>query len=94
MATGWVKKFYVSAVWLHKRNLIFERDHYECQKHKRQGGFAKATCVHHIKHLKDRPDLALIDDNLESLCDQCHNEEHPEKLHKNVRKKFTNEEKW
>jgi len=36
--------------------------------------------VHHIKHLKDFPELALVDSNLESLCFTCHNEEHPEKL--------------
>jgi 5-methylcytosine-specific restriction endonuclease McrA len=90
----WVRQFYLSAAWLHKRDKILERDHYECQKHKKQGRFAKATCVHHIKHLKDRPDLALADDNLISLCDSCHNEEHPEKLHLNDKKKFVNEEKW
>lgn len=36
--------------------------------------------VHHIKHLKDNPELALVDSNLTSLCGSCHNEEHPEKL--------------
>ena len=94
MSSGWVKKFYASALWLHKREDILDRDNNECQKHKRRGNFAPATCVHHKQHLKNRPDLALVDDNLESLCDSCHREEHPEKLQLNKRKKFINEEKW
>jgi 5-methylcytosine-specific restriction endonuclease McrA len=94
MVEGWTKVFYVSAVWLHKRDEILERDNHECQKHKRRGKFKKATVVHHKQHLKNRPDLALVNENLESLCDICHNEEHPEKLHKNGIKKFSNKEQW
>jgi len=33
MADGWVKVFYGSAAWLHKRAVILERDNYEYQKH-------------------------------------------------------------
>ena len=73
-------KFYKSSAWEKKRLEILERDNYECQRCKEKGGFSPATCVHHIKHLKDRPDLALDDDNLVSLCDACHNLEHPEKF--------------
>jgi 5-methylcytosine-specific restriction protein A len=91
---NWVRRFYLSAAWLRKRAAILERDNYECQKHKRQGKFKKATCVHHKLHLKNRPDLALVDSNLESLCDTCHNEEHPEKLHSNTKKRFINIEQW
>jgi 5-methylcytosine-specific restriction protein A len=95
MADGWVRKFYLSAAWLHKRNEILERDNHECQKCKSKGKFSVAECVHHIKHLKDRPDLALADGNLISLCGTCHNEEHPEKLHSNDKKpKYVNEERW
>ena len=36
--------------------------------------------MHHIHHIEDRPDLALVDWNLVSLCNNCHNQEHPEKL--------------
>ncbi len=89
------KQFYNSAEWLHKRDAILERDNYECQKCKGKGRYTKAECVHHIKHLKGRPDLALDDANLISLCGACHNEEHPEKLRKNsYTKKFANEERW
>lgn len=86
-------KFYKSKEWLRKRDDILDRDNNECQKCKRSGGFSKATCVHHKKHLRDYPELGLTDSNLESLCDACHNEEHPEKLHKEVKKPLT-EERW
>lgn len=56
------------------------RDNYECQKCKRRGRYHKAETVHHKKHLKDYPELAIVDSNLVSLCFNCHNEEHPEKL--------------
>ena len=89
------KKFYKSKQWVQKRKEILKRDNNECQKHKRKGRYARATCVHHKKHLKDRPDLALVDNNLESLCSQCHNEEHPEKFKSNLTKpKFTTVERW
>ncbi|CAJ0571029.1 unnamed protein product, partial [Mesorhabditis spiculigera] len=42
--------------------------------------------VHHIKPLEDFPDLALSDDNLESICPTCHNQEHPEKGRRNPEK--------
>jgi 5-methylcytosine-specific restriction endonuclease McrA len=90
----WTKIFYRSAIWLKKRADILSRDNNECQKCKSKGKFKKATCVHHKKHLKDRPDLALVDDNLISLCDSCHCEEHPEKLHQNQKKKLMTVERW
>lgn len=77
---GNTKKFYKSGAWKRKRKQVLERDNWECQKCKERGGYSKATTVHHIKHLTDRPDLALTDSNLVSLCSACHNEEHPEKL--------------
>jgi len=93
---GNTRKFYKSKEWLRKRREILRRDNNECQKCKRSGRYSKAKTVHHKKHLKDRPDLALTDSNLESLCDPCHNEEHPEKLqeHQPKKEKFINEERW
>jgi len=32
--------------------------------------------VDHIKELEDYPELALDDDNLETLCVNCHNKKH------------------
>lgn len=49
--------------------------------------------MHHKKHLKQYPELGLTDSNLTSLCDPCHNEEHPEKL-KHDKKDFLTVERW
>ena len=77
--SGNVRKFYKSTVWKNKREQILKRDNYECQRCKRKGEFSPAEVVHHKKHLREFPELALSDDNLESLCGACHNEVHPEK---------------
>ncbi len=92
---GNTRKFYKSKEWRHKRQVILQRDNKECQKCKRRGGYSKAETVHHIKHLKNHPELALTDSNLESLCNKCHNEEHPEKLQTTTtKKKIVIEERW
>ena len=38
-----------------------------------------ADMVHHIKERTEYPELALTLENLISLCNACHNKEHPEK---------------
>lgn len=92
---GNVDRFYKDKAWINKRLIILERDHFECQKCKHvKHKLTRANTVHHIVHLRDNPDLMLDDDNLQSLCEACHNEEHPEKRFKNKRKKFINEEHW
>ncbi|WP_369126193.1 HNH endonuclease [Kurthia massiliensis] len=43
-----------------------------------QKGFLeyKNLIVHHIKEVKDRPDLALSITNLQTVCRNCHNKIH------------------
>lgn len=77
---AWARRFYRSPEWRTKRREILQRDNGECQQCKREGKFSPANTVHHIVPLLERPDLALDDDNLESLCAACHNREHPEKF--------------
>lgn len=72
-------EFYKTKAWERKRARILRRDGYLCQNCKRYGRMRPATTVHHILHYEDRPDLALTDSNLISLCDACHNKSHPEK---------------
>ena len=65
------------------RAKVLKLDHFECQECRKRGRYRKATIVHHIKHLKDRPDLALSifdgdERQLESVCKQCHEDLHPE----------------
>lgn len=80
--SGNVSKFYESPIWRKKRKQVLKENNFECQDCKDKGGFAKADVVHHIKHLRSRPDLALDDDNLRPLCHACHNKQHPEKFEK------------
>ena len=106
--------FYWSSAWRRKRDEILRRDHYECVMcHKRidkarQDGtvltgrdakIRRAVCVHHIKELKDCPELALDDDNLISLCHACHDEIHGRdakqfKKFRYSKKKSISDERW
>ena len=74
-----IEDFYVSPQWRRKRELILRRDGYRCQECRRYGRITQANTVHHIQHLEDRPDLALVSSNLVSLCRACHAKAHPEK---------------
>lgn len=70
-------KFYKHPYWYKNIRLkALERDNHECQSCKRKGKYSKGRNVHHIKELRDRPDLAYNLDNLETLCIRCHNDEH------------------
>lgn len=99
--------FYIWSRWLQVRHEVLAIDRCECQlcrtKYHR---YRKATTVHHVKHFKDRPDLALeiwVDDplthkrtrNLISLCHACHEEVHAYRVSsaKKESKPLT-EERW
>ncbi|MGJ8756257.1 HNH endonuclease [Clostridium botulinum] len=88
-----IKAFYNSSHWLSKRAKALERDNNECQKCKVKGLYSEAQCVHHKEHVRKCPELALTLSNLISLCNSCHDEEHPEKFN-NKPKPQLNEERW
>lgn len=104
------RKFYDSRHWKAMRNAVKRRDNYECQECKRNGYVtidtneyserAKrkkiALVVDHIKELEDYPELALDDENLETLCVRCHNKKHGRYFIFNKRKptKWDGDEKW
>lgn len=95
---GW-KAFYHTTAWKKKRKEILKRDHNACRRCRQHGSYTRATTVHHIKHLKDVPELALTNDNLISLCKGCHEAVHPEKWKdiNKIRKKksgYINQERW
>lgn len=77
--------FYHRAAWKRLRAAALQRDGGMCQECMRRlrAGYGirprRATMVHHIVPIEERPDLALRIDNLMSLCDECHNQMHPEK---------------
>ena len=77
-----INKFYKSKAWKQKRAAILRRDNYQCQRCKRYGRLRQAQTVHHIKHYDEYPELALDNNNLISLCNDCHNAMHPEKAGK------------
>lgn len=94
--------FYHWGAWEALRQEVLRLDHYECQICKARGRYRRAEIVHHVKHLKDRPDLALSiydrgERQLISLCRQCHEEEHPERMTRYQyakRGKPITEERW
>lgn len=85
------KKFYNSADWKRKRAFILARDNFECQECRKRLLRAAETGeiltgkdryihyaqqVHHKQELREHPELALADSNLESVCISCHNKIH------------------
>ena len=76
--------FYLSKAWRTVRAEALRRDHgmcVRCMERFMNGGEKPrlAVMVHHKKSRKEYPELELDLGNLESLCDICHNREHPEK---------------
>ncbi|WP_416729210.1 HNH endonuclease [Fictibacillus sp. JL2B1089] len=81
------RRFYKSKAWKKCRKLVLIRDNHLCQNCFKKGKLTAADMVHHIEELKDKPELALNEDNLISLCNTCHNKEHPDKAYKGKHKK-------
>lgn len=77
--------FYHSGAWLRVRQMALARDKHLCQECVRrvkmglQSRPRNATMVHHIKPRKEYPELALVLENLESLCNTCHERLTPER---------------
>jgi len=88
--------FYKSAMWQKKKKEILIRDNYECQECKKEGKLTtiqqSKLDVHHIKELKDYPELAFNNDNLITVCIYHHNL--LDGRIKPKKEKFINEERW
>lgn len=85
LAAGRENVWYNSSDWGTVREAVKQMDHCECLVCKAMGRHSPARVVHHVKHLRDRPDLALsIYDpdtgarQLISVCKDCHERLHPE----------------
>ncbi len=94
-----ILRFYLGSEWKAVRDEVLRLDHNECQMCKAQGKYTKAQVVHHVQHLKDRPDLALSiwhrgQRQLVSLCNECHNKVHPEKGIRGKAKAVLTNEWW
>lgn len=70
------RSFYKSTAWERAREQALIRDNHLCQHCLKRQRLTLADMVHHIKPISDYPDLALVLDNLLSLCNSCHNKEH------------------
>lgn len=85
LSAGRENVWYNSSDWGTVREAVKQMDHCECLVCKAMGRHSPARVVHHVKHLRDRPDLALsIYDpdtgarQLISVCKDCHERLHPE----------------
>jgi len=71
----WARAFYQSKAWKECRKSYLISKQYLCEK---CGEIAKV--VHHRRHLTPQnitnPYIALAHDNLEALCQDCHNAVH------------------
>jgi 5-methylcytosine-specific restriction endonuclease McrA len=81
------RAFYKSKAWQECRAYILERDNHLCQECLQHKRITPADMVHHIVELKDNKCKALDADNLISLCNPCHNKEHPDRGSKKAQKK-------
>ncbi|MEG0900290.1 MAG: HNH endonuclease [Oscillospiraceae bacterium] len=89
-----IEKFYRTWKWKKKREYILKRDNNECQLCKLKGKFNRGNIVHHKQHLKNRPDLAMDDNNLITVCFDCHEELHPEHHRCKVMLRKYSKEQW
>lgn len=100
LETGGEHSFYTWAKWQRERAYVLAQDHYDCQVCKARGRRRQATIVHHVKHLRDRPDLALSmwdgkERQLVSVCKACHEDAHPESFRQTEPAHgFQTEERW
>ena len=93
IAKGREDLFYHWPEWLAKRYEVMSLDRGECYLCRtRRKRYRRAVLVHHVKHLKERPDLALSvwdqdtgERQLVSVCRACHEDEHPERRWQRVR---------
>lgn len=63
--------------WQKKKNSILERDNYTCRF---CGAKNKTLHVHHLYYTDDKSPWEYEDDSLITLCEDCHEAEHIEKL--------------
>ena len=75
MAKDYAKKFYKSTAWLKCRASYIKSVYGLCERCGSPG-----HVVHHIQYITPDnvhdPDVTLNHDNLEYLCQDCHNREH------------------
>lgn len=80
MARSIDRRFYESPEWRRCKEIYLEKANHLCERCLARGIYQPAKIVHHRVHLTAEnfgdPGLMYGFDNLEALCQACHNEEH------------------
>jgi 5-methylcytosine-specific restriction endonuclease McrA len=78
----WAERFYNSNSWRQCRHAYIKSKHGLCERCLKRGDINPAKIAHHKIHLTDsninNPNISLSWNNLEALCQDCHNKEHHE----------------
>lgn len=77
--------FYRSVEWERCREAYLQKVNHFCERCKAKGIYEPARVVHHKIYLNEEnwkdPTIAYGFDNLEALCQDCHNKEHHKSGH-------------
>lgn len=80
MARAIDRRFYESPEWRRCKAIYLEKVNHLCERCLAKGLYEPAKIVHHKIHLTEEtfgnPELMYGFDNLEALCQSCHNDEH------------------
>ena len=76
----YAKGFYKSAAWKRARQQVITRSNGLCERCKARGIYKPGYIVHHKEYITpgniSNPNITLNLDNLEYVCEDCHNKEH------------------
>lgn len=88
----WAERFYNSDGWRACRDSFLQSRGLLCERCSTPDNPVPAKIAHHKKYLTEAnindPNVALSWENLEALCQECHNKEH----HKKTNKRYTFDE--
>lgn len=77
---SWAERFYKSKQWLICRERFLASKYNLCERCSTDENPVAATIAHHKEYLTPQnindPSISLSWDNLEALCQDCHNKEH------------------
>ena len=80
MARSIDRRFYESPEWRRCKAAYLEKVNHLCERCLAKGIYEPAKIVHHKIHLTEEnygdPEIMFGFDNLEALCQACHNDEH------------------
>lgn len=102
IAEGKTYDFYNDTYWRHLSHEIMREQNNECQLCKKRGRYTPAVLVHHVRELKQAPELAYSrwqDDEctvpqLIALCQNCHEQQHPNRFGNKDENHYINDEWW